>query len=113
MALSHSAFVTAIAISGANVMAEEMKKIDKEYTDMNKNKKLNVEEVERVSGGQAYDDHDTGETVKPPACPTCGSSSAQYVKPTGKTREGSFLGIVDDIQYHCENCGTTFWDWGD
>ena len=76
---------------------------------------LSDNQVEQVAGGHhdgGASGSDVGEDPKVPECPKCGSCNRYYIKPTGATRKGSWLGLIDDKQYYCEYCGTYFWDWG-
>ena len=68
-------------------------------TDEETTENLNINELEKVSGGVV-----TGVLIK---CPNCGSAK---FKKTGNTREGSYIGLIDDVEYRCESCGHIWWD---
>ncbi|MBR3242920.1 MAG: hypothetical protein IKF90_09500 [Parasporobacterium sp.] len=74
---------------------------------------LSDDQVDQVTGGAGASGSEAGEDPKVPECPKCGACNRYYIQATGKTRKGSWLGIIDDKQYYCKNCGTYFWDWGD
>lgn len=73
---------------------------------------LSDDQVEQIAGGDGANGGDGDDDFKRPDCPKCGCDNAFYIQKTGKRREGSLFGWIDDKQYYCKNCGTYFWDWG-
>lgn len=69
---------------------------------MDEGEKLELEQLEHVSGGRSQDENSDGFRK---TCPLCDTFS--WCTKTGNYRDGSYF--FDEAEYMCGSCGRTFW----